>query len=247
MVQKISSVETRFEGGKKHTFRTDEEKKRMVDLISESGCKNKEMKEKFGIYPSEFYTWRVKIYGSKKKPHKPTNVFKSSGKRKSTVEEKMEWVRKIYEDGCGVEEMYNKFGIYKSTYYNWKNRHFPNGVVKTTQKIEVTPEVVEKVGIPTDSFPYRTMINREEFNSFVDDNKEYFIKRQKEVQELYDNWKKNDTISQLRSKISGEILGELTNKFGLTRGEIVSFLDRKTDLPFTVVNKICKHLSVTIV
>ena len=64
---------------------------------------------------------------------------------------------------------------------------------------------------------------------------------------LYKEWKEDDTISKIKQKLDGEILEHLSKYVGMTKGEIISFLDRKSDLTFSKVDKICKFLKVSII
>lgn len=246
MTNKISSVETRFDG-KKYTIRTDEEKIRIVNEIIEMGCKPEEILELFGIHPTQFYSWRVKFLGKSQRPHKPSNTTKVFTIR--TDEEKIDLVQKIHSSGCNVNHIHKLFGIHKGVYYTWKNKYFPELHTTPPKVKSVKPETVvtkPETGV-TKSLRFSFVIPTEDIDVFFQDNRRELDKIDNSVKTLYDRWKERDTISRIKSKIDGVILLELSNKTGLTRGEITSFLDRKTDLPFSMVDKICKHINVSIV
>jgi transposase-like protein len=217
---KINSVETRYDGTR-HTVRTDEEKKRIVDEIIELDCKKGEILELFNIHPSQFYTWRSIFYGSHKKPHKPVGYWSnhSPNKRKSFSEEtKINIVKSIINTKCSKDDIHKVHGIHVGTFYNWKNKYFPNGYPETDKKVEIKKvgqmsNLVIQLPIPFDDVEFFHKENKHEIDKIV-----------KSIGDLYEKWKESDTISHIKSKLSDDIIFGITTKVGITRSELINFI-----------------------
>ena len=153
---------------------------------------------------------------------KINSVKISSNGRKVTFrsdEEKIKIINEIKKRrllGIKIFDSCKMFGIRPNQYYMWSDKYLN----KTNTKSKQTNTVYEK---------FKTEMSVEIKNT---------------IQKMYIDWLENSRINEIRSRLTDEIINKLVIECGLSHSEILGFINKKIDLPFSKVNKILYYVNM---